>query len=83
MSDLRLEDLLTYPHDGVEACSYCDALRLLTRPVTRTEVLEALGAERKWVCWALNGRRCTGPWPEGPVPRTHGGCGWRWVVTDE
>mgnify|MGYP001060981322 CR=1 FL=1 len=20
---------------------------------------------------------------DGPVPRTHGGCGWRWVVTDE
>lgn len=56
----------------------------MTRPVSDVEVLEALGAERKWVCWALNGPRCTGPSPEGrPVPRTHGGCGWRWVVTDE
>lgn len=78
MSDLRLEDLrkvwtVRTPGGG---------WGFDNRPVSRVEVLEALGAERKWVCWALNGRRCTGPWPEGPVPRTHGGCGWRWVVDD-
>ena len=81
MSDLRLEDLrvqVTLPVAGGPAATITSYL-----PVSRREVLEALGAERKWVCWALNGRRCTGPWPEGPVPRTHGGCGWRWVVDDE
>lgn len=78
MSDLRLEDLrvqVTLPVAGGPAATITSYL-----PVSRREVLEALGAEKRWWCHDPEGD-CT---PHSPLMEWHieSGCGYVWVVDD-
>lgn len=71
MSDLRLEDLRAMDSvDGV----------IVGRRVSRREVLEALGAEKRWWCHDPEDDRCT----QFSATRWHddSGCGYVWVVDD-
>lgn len=50
-----------------------------TRPVTDTEVMQALGAARKWVCWeGFPYETCSPDNPRGcQFPED---CGWHWTL---
>ena len=77
MSDLRLEDLLTITEYGR---GHATAIRGCVRQVSREEVLEALGAEKRW--WCHDPESDCGPY--SPLMEWHieSGCGWVWVVDD-